>query len=345
MCTIEAKFWRSTMKYFRLLALIVGLFLFITTACYQSSSNSNQTNLALWMSDNGKIKVLCTTAMIADLVQFIGDKDIDCLTLIQGESDPHTYQLVKGDDEKFARADIIFYNGLGLEHGPSLSNQLKDNPNAFAVADYIQKVRPEAIVQINSSIDPHIWMDISLWKESVPFISQVLVKAVPERSKEIQERATILTLKLDQVHKEVIQRLHTVPETSRYLVSSHEAFNYFARAYICPEEELVTEKWTERVMAPEGLAPDSQLSTADIKRLVDHIITFRVATVFAESNVSRDSLKKLVDACGKKGFVVHICESPLYADAMGPRGSSADSYTGMIVHDSQVIADELGKRQ
>lgn len=332
------------MKLFRLLALIVGLILLITTACYQNAAKPNQGNLALWMSDNGKIKVLCTTAQVADLVQSIGDKDIDCLTLIQGESDPHSYQLVKGDDEKFTRADIIFYNGLGLEHGPSLSHQLKGSAKAFALADYIQKVRPEAIVQINSSIDPHIWMDVSLWKESIPYISQILAKAIPEHAEAIQERAERLTHTLEKFHDEVVQRFQNIAESERYFVSSHEAFNYFARAYICPTEELTSDKWQERVMAPEGLAPDSQLSTADIKRLVDHILAFKVKTVFAESNVSRDSLKKLVDACYRQGFVVQICETPLYADAMGPKGTPAGTYIGMIDHDSQVIATNLAKQ-
>src|ERR1700690_968816 len=71
-----------------------------------------------WMQENGKLKVLCTTAMVADLVAHVGGQEVDCYILIQGQHNPHSYQLVKGDDEKFSRADLIFYNGLGLEHGP-----------------------------------------------------------------------------------------------------------------------------------------------------------------------------------------------------------------------------------
>src|SRR5262249_51349319 len=96
-----------------------------------------------------------------------------------------------------------------------------------------------------------------------------------------------------------------------------------------------------RCMAPEGLAPDSQLSTADIQRLVDYILRHHIKTVFSESNVSRDSLKKLTDACRKKGHFVEIAKQPLYVDAMGPSGSSADTYAGMMRYDSQVIQSGL----
>ena len=99
-----------------------------------------------WKTDNGKVKVLTTIAMIADLVKAIGDGHVDTLTLIKGELDPHSYQLVKGDDEKFASAQLIFFNGLGLEHGPSLQQQLYHSPNAIGLGDKIKDADPKKIL-------------------------------------------------------------------------------------------------------------------------------------------------------------------------------------------------------
>lgn len=329
------------MNFFR--PLIVALLLLFSFSCTPSHRGPNASKLQEWMSNNGKLKVLCTTSMIADLVQEVGMEHIDCLTLIQGESDPHSYQLVKGDDEKLSRADLIFYNGLGLEHGPSLALRLRDNSKAFSIGDFLSRKRPENIITYNGSLDPHIWMDVSLWQQAVPFICEKLVHARPEQAEDFETKAKGLSLTLKTLHKKIRKTFQSIPESSRYLVSSHEAFNYFVRAYLATNEERLNAQWRIRSMAPEGLAPDSQLSTYDIQRLVDHIIEFNITTLFAESNVSQDSLKKLIDSCSRKGHVVHIAKKPLYVDAMGPSQSAACTYTGMMSYDAEVISSALLK--
>ena len=132
------------------------IFLLLLIPLVHACKPSSGARLDEWMQPNGKVKVLCTTAMISSLVREVGGEMVDCLTLIQGESDPHSYQLVKGDDEKLAFADIIFYNGLGLEHGPSLAERLRLNPNAFAVGDFLVEKDPENAIIDNGSLDPHI---------------------------------------------------------------------------------------------------------------------------------------------------------------------------------------------
>ena len=329
------------MKFLRWQLLLLAALFLLTVSCGRSQSELKKTPLQQWMQSNGKIKVLCTTSMIADIVQELGKDHIDCLTLIQGESDPHSYQLVKGDDEKFVRADLIFYSGLGLEHGPSLAERLTDTPKAFSIGDFLAKTNHENIIMYNGSVDPHIWMDVSLWAAAVPFIAQKLTDARPDLSECFETNSKKTHDKLQQVHQEIRHRISKIPVSSRYLVSAHEAFNYFVRAYLATDEERLNNTWMIRSMAPEGLAPDSQLSTADIQRLVDHIVAYNVKVLFAESNVSRDSLKKLIDAALKKGHIVHVDKDPLYVDAMGPKGSIADTYVGMMLYDSETIARGL----
>lgn len=321
------------MNVFKPLALFSACILFVFIACTQSHPSPLQN----WMKNNGKVKVLCTTAMIADVVREIGKEHVDLFTLIQGESDPHSYQLVKGDDEKLARADLIFYNGLGLEHGPSLSERLKRTTHAFAVGDYLANKYPQEIIVYNGSVDPHVWMDVSLWEKTVPFICEVLSQKVPEQAAFFEEQAAKLSASLQALHDDILSRFTKIPDSSRYLVSAHEAFNYFVRAYFADDGS-----WQTRTMAPEGLAPESQLSTADIKRLVDYIIQHNVSTLFAESNVSRDSLKKILDTCKQMNHSVQIASEPLYVDSMGPAGSKAATYMEMLAWDAEVIARGLG---
>src|SRR5579863_3754340 len=139
-----------------LCALLVVLS-FISLGCGRASTIPEST---------GKLKTLSTIAQIADLVTEIGGDRIQSAVLVQGDLNPHTYELVKGDDEKIQQADFVFYNGLGLEHGASVASMISSHPHAFAIGDSIQKLHPEKILWKGNTQDPHIWMDISLWKEA-----------------------------------------------------------------------------------------------------------------------------------------------------------------------------------
>src|ERR1700722_8944557 len=121
------------------LAIILLILSVLMQSCGGSSNDEkSQENLRQWMDPNGKIKVLSTTAMIDDIVKQIGGERVDSITLISGLLDPHSYQLVKGDDEKLMKADIIFCNGVGLEHGPSLRNFLENSPKAICLGDKVR---------------------------------------------------------------------------------------------------------------------------------------------------------------------------------------------------------------
>jgi manganese/zinc/iron transport system substrate-binding protein len=137
------------------------------------------------------------------------------------------------------------------------------------------------------------------------------------------------------------RQLHAIPPDRRYLVTSHDAFNYFARAYLAEEDELADGRWHERFAAPEGLAPDSQLSTTDIQAIINHLDTYHILVLFPESNVSKDSIRKIVDAGAQKGLHLTIADGYLYADAMGPVGSDGDTYLKMIAHNAALIAKYL----
>ncbi|WP_068467374.1 metal ABC transporter solute-binding protein, Zn/Mn family [Candidatus Protochlamydia phocaeensis] len=323
--------------------LICTLWIISFASCSRQQPSHRQEAFQKWIEANGKVKVLSTTAMINDLVKQVGGSHIDALTLIQGELDPHSYQLVKGDDEKLMFAQLIFYNGLGLEHGPSLHQYLIQNPKAIGLGDLIERQDPSLIILVNGQKDPHIWMDASLWSKAIPLIVRSLSQQDPVHAQEFAANGKRLQEELLDLHKQARQALMQVPSNKRYLVTSHDAFNYFTRAYLAEEGEQSNEEWRKRFAAPEGLAPESQLSAMDIKAIIDYLQQHRISLLFPETNVSRDSIRKIVQACQEHGMAVRIACCPLYGDAMGKPGSEGDTYIKMILYNANTLAEHMAK--
>lgn len=329
----------------KLLPSILLLFslLFLLSACSDSASQQRREELRTWMDRDGKVKVLTTIAMINDLVKNVGGEHVDSIVLIKGDLNPHAYQLVKGDDEKLAFAGIIFYNGLGLEHGPSLQHYLETSPKSVGLGNRLRDRYPEIILHYNGQLDPHIWMDISMWSKLVPFIVEALSEKDPAHAEEYRENGEKLVKRMMAVHNEILDEMMQIPQDHRYLVTSHDAFNYFARAYLAEESERGSLDWQKRFAAPEGLAPDSQLSSRDIQIIIDHLGKHNIEVLFPESNLSKDSIRKIVDAGKEKGLKLMIAKEALYGDAMGPQGSDGDTYLKMIKHNADVISRNLKK--
>lgn len=291
----------------------------------------------IWTETSGKIKILSTTAQVGDLVQSIGGDRIDGIVLIQGDLNPHNYEIVKGDGEKLAQADLIFYNGLGLEHGASLSATLRASPKATPVGERIAALHPHLILMKGPSIDPHIWMDISLWQKGIDPIVEALSLKDPEGAPYYRERGKMLSEKMEATHLKVRAMIQSVPSGKRYLVTSHDAFHYFTRGYLAESDEL---NWEERFAAPEGLAPDGQLNSLDLQKIVDFLKSKNISVLFPESNVNRDSIQKIATAGKEWGMDVRLCTEPLYGDAMGDL-----SYLEMMEHNAETIARYLSNTQ
>lgn len=308
------------MKY-----LVALLFLFFV-GCSPSQDHSYRS----WYEQNGKIKVLSTTGMIDALVGEIGGERVDHIPLIRGDIDPHSYELVKGDDEKILFADLVVCNGLNLEHGASICYHIKKHPHSLYLGDEVQKQVPHRILSIDGEIDPHIWMDISLWAEGIDPIVSALIQKDPEYAGLYKKNGDRLRQQMLHAHRTLQKQMREVPEDKRYIVTSHDAFHYFTAAYLCPDRFI-----RERCVAPEGLAPEGQLSAADIQRVIDHLCAYKVEVVFPESNVNRDALKKIVASCKSKGHEVRICQATLFGDSMGE-----NSYLEMIQHNADVLKRE-----
>lgn len=317
----------------------------ILESCSSERQKKRQARLKEWMQDNGKVKILSTTAFVDDLVRQIGKEHVDGEVLIQGELDPHSYQLIKGDDEKLAYAQIIFYNGLHLEHGPSLHTYLMNSQKAISLGDRLDKQHVEDVIVIHGQKDPHIWMDVALWKKTIPFIVEALSQKDPNHAAEYRKNGNRLELELDLLHLHIMKIMHQVPPKERFLVTSHDAFNYFTRAYLSDIGERETGKWKKRFAAPEGLAPESQLSAIHIQEIISYLKENNVHCLFPESNVSQDSIRKVVQAGKEQGLNIIVSSHQLYGDAIGAPGSDADSYAKMMEHNAKTLSEHMNCKE
>ncbi len=307
---------------------------FILVACAGVQNSSNE--LGEWVKNDGRLRVLATTAIVADLVSRIGGPDVKVIAIINGNQDPHSYEVVKGDGEKFAYADAVFANGLMLEHSGSMQYQLSHHKNTFLLGDMLLKEKPDEIIYVEGQVDPHIWMDISLWSGCIDFVFEKLSEIDPDHKIAYFERSEKLRGEFAAVDLKIKESMQKIPEDKRYLVTSHDAFNYFVRRYFAPANQLEDGLWRTRLKALQGLAPDEQISVLQIKEIVDYVVKYNIGVIFPESNLSRDSLEKVKEACVRLGKQIRLASNTLYGDTLGGKG-----YLEMLEYDAEVLRDNL----
>jgi manganese/zinc/iron transport system substrate-binding protein len=301
-----------------------------------SCGGRESSDLDNWLNEGERLRVLSTVGMVDDLVRQVGGDQVARQLLVGPALDPHTYELVKGDQEKLGGADLILYSGLGLEHGASIRSYLVESERAVAVGDGIVASFPEARIVIDGETDPHIWMDVSLWAYGADLVAEALAERDPFHAHLFRERAAQVKEHLGQVDGEIRDMVARVPSERRYLVTTHDAFHYFVRRYMADSDD-----WQERCIAPQGISPEGELSIADICRVVRQLEQHRVPVLFLESNLSPEAMERIVFAGTQRGMAITIAEEPLYGDAMGEPCSDGATYSGMMQHNARVISEHL----
>jgi manganese/zinc/iron transport system substrate-binding protein len=281
------------------------------------------------MEENGKIKILCTTEQVGYLARAVGGESVDVLELVDGRNDPHSYRLVKGDNEKFRRADALFFSGLGLEASLSLRRCLPLYHGCDVGGEIVQKTH--GAIMVDSTVDPHLWMDLSLWAEGAQIIANKLSLIRPDLSSFFTQNAAAAKAKLLSLHEKIRAMMHSIPQEQRYLVTTHDAFHYFCRAYLATDEEVRSGAWRERCLSPEGFAPESQISTRDLDMVVSYILRHQVRELFAEAEMNQDSIQKIIDVCRERGYEVALSKDFLYSDTMD------GTYEKTMEHNADVI--------
>lgn len=284
-------------------------------------------------ADARKPRVVATTTMIGDLARQIGGDRIDLTVIMPPGVDPHTYKPSTDDLGRLSRADLILYNGLHLEGKmvDLFEDKLRDR--AVAVSHGLPESRLLPWKQGNAGAhDPHIWFDASLWSGAAETVTDALVKLDPTHADEFRLRGNQVRDKLAAIHGWARSHLATIPKDKRVLVTSHDAYNYFGRAY------------DVEVRGLQGISTETEAGLANITGAVDFIIARQIPAIFVESSVSHKTIERVQADCKSRGFNVAI-GGELYSDAMGAPGEhpgyAVDTYDGMFRYNVETIVKAL----
>ena len=278
---------------------------------------------------NENTLIVCTTGMVADAVSNIVKERADVISLMGAGVDPHLYKASQGDLEKLMKADMVVFNGLHLEGKmQEVLEKLANKKPVYALTSELPADDLLASLDYSDANDPHIWFDTGLWSKAVSNTAGFLAVHDPDNSDFYMQNGKSYSTKLNKIHKLNQHRFATLPKNSRVLVTSHDAFRYFGRAYGL------------EVRALQGLSTASEFGLKDVKDLVDFIVKRRIKAVFVESSVPRKPLEAVVEGCKKKGHKLQI-GGELFSDAMGEAGTKSGTYTGMIDHNTELIINAL----
>ncbi len=308
------------LKNFRnLLVLSLAIILFLT-GCQKAATNEN----------NDTLKIVATTTMLADLAEVIGGDHVTVNGLMGPGIDPHLYQASAGDVTLMQKADVVVYNGLHLEGkmGEIFESLTDRGSIVIRIEDGLSEDELLSWENDPSIHDPHIWFDVSLWKAAAKTVADKLSEADSSHKEEYSNNLEEYLVELDDLDTYIKDRVSEIPKEQRVLVTAHDAFNYFGRAYGFEVKGL------------QGISTDAEAGTADVSKLADFITERKIKAIFVESSVPPRTIEALQAAVKAKGFDVSI-GGELYSDSLGGKDSGADTYLLTVKANIDTIADAL----
>lgn len=276
------------------------------------------------------LKVVATTGMIADAASVIGGARVAVRGLMGPGVDPHAYRQTRTDIAALAGADLILWHGLYLEaQMEEFLLDLGQSRTVVAVAESLPRDRLLEHDTYPDRFDPHLWMDPTLWQVVLAAVRDALTAADPDGAAGYAANAAALIAEAQALADYAAQVLASVPSEARVLVTAHDAFNYFGRAY------------GFEVVGLQGISTASEAGVARVGEVVDMLVARRIVAVFVESSVSDRGLRALLEGAAAQGHDMAI-GGELFSDAMGQAGTYEGSWLGMIDHNVTTIARALG---
>jgi manganese/zinc/iron transport system substrate-binding protein len=280
-------------------------------------------------AEEGKLHVVTTIGMIRDVVQNVGGEHVRVVGLMGPGVDPHLYKASEGDVRRLFRADVIFYGGLHLEaRMGEVLEEMGSRTRVAAVSEVIPAAQRLSPPEFQGAYDPHVWFDVRLWSMTVDVIARTLSEADPAHAGAYAANADRYRAQLAELDRYVREQAQRVPAERRVLITAHDAFNYFGRAY------------GFQVRGLQGISTASEAGTADVQALAQFIAGRRIPAIFVESSIPRRTIEAVQEAVAARGFGVQIGGS-LFSDAMGNPGTEEGTYIGMVRHNIDTIVGAL----
>ena len=279
----------------------------------------------------GTSTIATTTGMVADIVRTVAGEHATVNGIIGEGVDPHLYKPTRSDVAALLAADVVFYSGLMLEGkmADTLVQVATSGKPVYAVTELIDErylLEPD---EFAGHFDPHVWMDVRGWMKAVEVVADKLSAYDPPHEADYRANTGRYLAELEKLDAYAKRCIGSIPEKSRVLVTAHDAFNYFGRAYGI------------EVRGIQGISTESEAGLEDLNRLVDLIVERDVRAVFVETSVADKNVRALVEGAKSRGKSVRI-GGYLFSDAMGAAGTYEGTYIGMIDHNVTIVTRALG---
>lgn len=278
-----------------------------------------------------KKNIVVTTTFINDIVDVLAKDKVEKHMLIQVGVDPHLFEAKSSDIEAIHKADLVLYSGLHLEAklADIFEKMNKDGKSTIAVTEKIDKSKLLILEEDGESVvDPHYWFDIDLYKNSVEVVLANLINLDAENKEFYVKNYEEYTKQLDALKKRSFEKINEIPVERRFLITPHDAFQYFSKAN------------NIEVKALQGVTTDSEISTKDVIDLVDFIFENKVKAIFVESTTPHKNIEAVKDALKAKKFEITIGKE-LYSDSLSDKEHNADTYIKMYDYNVNAIVEAL----
>lgn len=275
--------------------------------------------------ESDKPQVVSTSTIIADLTEKVGGDEISHQGILEPGADPHVYEPTPQNSVALEQADLILYNGFNLEPGIiKMISSTGVNAKKYAVGEVVTPLDFE--YQGQQEPDPHVWGDAQNAIAMTKAIRDRLIELSPEDRAEFTANAEELITELQQVDRWITEQIKTIPPAKRRLVTTHDAFQYYTRAY-----------GLEMAGTLIGISTEEQPSAQTVKNLANEIIKMQIPAIFAETTINPQLIQTVAEEAG-----VRLAPQELYSDSIGVKGSEGDSYVKMLVANTKSIVESLG---
>ncbi|MEM8776922.1 MAG: zinc ABC transporter substrate-binding protein [Pseudomonadota bacterium] len=278
----------------------------------------------------GTISVVATTGMIADAARQVGGDLVEVKSLMGPGVDPHAYRQTRTDILAATRADLVLWHGLYLEaQMEEFLLNLREKAVVKAVGESVPASELIGHEDYSDKFDPHVWMVPELWAHVVRGVRDALIEVHPEGTETFTANTERHLKEIALLGAYARDGLASVPKPARVLLSAHDAFGYFGRAY------------GFEVIGIQGISTESEAGLNRISELTDMLVSRDIRAVFVESSVSDRNVRALIEGAAAQGHKV-VVGGELFSDAMGEDDTYEGTYIGMIDHNVTVISGALG---
>ncbi len=280
--------------------------------------------------ESGRLRVVATTTIVGDLVRTIGGPEVQLEVLMGPGVDPHLYKASAGDVRRMSSAEAIFFNGLHLEGKMTevLERMGERGVTTVAVGECLPADELITSAAFSGLHDPHVWFDVGLWARATRCVGDALAELAPAHAEVFRDRAQAYSDELMEFDDWVLDRVGDLEPEQQVLVTAHDAFSYFGRAYGFEVYGLL------------GVSTASEAGTSDVKELAHFVVERRVSAIFVETSVPPRYVQALKEAVEAQGFAVEI-GGTLYSDSLGDSETPAGTYTGTVRANVETIVTAL----